>query len=179
MGITWIVFLDLDGTVWDHLDISVTSPPYNRISETRIEDSKGVQITLLPGAVDFIKWVRTSGGIISTCSWNIYGIAMSALNAFDLIDLFDFHKIYTNPKKYESIEETLESVKKDGKEVRKDMLFYLDDRDIHIKEIEERFPDLTFFHMWKKVGSFGEVKKAILEKVNGVRIKSSLFEPTT
>ncbi|MEM3192653.1 MAG: magnesium-dependent phosphatase-1 [Candidatus Parvarchaeota archaeon] len=160
--------MDLDGTLWDHLDISVTTPPFKRVSETQIEDSKGVKITLISGAVEFIKWVKENGGIISTCSWNVYSIAMSALETFGLATLFDYHMIYTNPNKYESIEKVIKYVNEDGKEVRNDLLFYLDDRDIHIEEVRKRFPELTFFHMWKNGTDFEFVKREILSRIKKI-----------
>lgn len=165
----WIVFFDLDGTLWDHLDISKTNPPFTKTSDVEIKDSKGACITLIPGAVDFVKWVKANGGIISTCSWNIYSIAMSALDTFSLTSLFDFQKISMDSRKYLSIQKLIEQISNDGKEVRQDMLFYLDDRDIHIKDIKEKFPDITFFHMWKEIMSFEDVKKAISEKLGKLK----------
>ncbi len=162
----WVVFMDLDGTVWDHLDVSITDPPYRKISNDSIEDEKGVRLSLLPGAVDFVDWVRLNGGIISTCSWNIYDKAMGALVAFDIANKFDYHKISMSPRKDLAMEEIIRQLNGKGVRIENNLIFYLDDRDIHMKEIAARFPGLTFFHMWKKVRSFEEVKKKISESIN-------------
>ncbi|MGC8562703.1 MAG: magnesium-dependent phosphatase-1 [Thermoplasmata archaeon] len=157
----WIVFFDLDGTLWDHLDISATNPPFTRISDSSISDSMGVKISLLPGAVDFIKWVRSNGGIISTCSWNEYDKAMDALKCFGLEKLFDFHKISTNPNKFQLMEQVLEALSKENISIDRKLLFYIDDRDIHIKDVKERFPEMKFFNIWKNGLNFEGVKKEI------------------
>ncbi len=165
MVLPWIVFFDLDGTLWDHLDVSATSPPYSKISVSIISDSKGVRMHLLPGAVDFIKWVRTNGGLISTCSWNEYEKAYKALEAFGIVELFDFQKIATHPKKYVLMEEVLKQLREDGKPVSSNRLFYLDDRDLHIKDVKARFPELTFFQMWKNGTNYERVKKSIASRL--------------
>jgi magnesium-dependent phosphatase-1 len=165
----WVVFLDLDGTLWDHLDITAASPPFTRISESIISDSLGVRISLLPGAVDFIKWVRSSGGIISTCSWNEYDKAIGALEAYGIVHLFDYQKVSTNPKKYLLMEEVISKLVQKGVSVRMDRLFYLDDRDIHISDVKVRFPELTFFLMWKNGTNYESVKSTILSKIKGTQ----------
>lgn len=161
----WIVFFDLDGTLWDHLDISATHPPFTRISDSSILDSMGVKISLLPGAVDFIRWVRSNNGIISTCSWNEYDKAMDALKCFGLEKLFDFHKISTNPNKFQLMEQVLEALSKENISIDKERLFYIDDRDIHIKDVKERFPDMKFFNIWKNGLDFEDVKRGISSRL--------------
>ncbi len=165
MVLPWIVFFDLDGTLWDHLDVSSTSPPFNRVSTSTISDSKGVRLNLMPGAVDFIKWVRSEGGIISTCSWNEYEKAIGAVEAFGLVDLFDYQKISTRPEKYLLMEQVIKKVEERGLDVQYDRLFYLDDRDIHIRDVKIRFPQLTFFQMWKDGTNYESVKNSILTRL--------------
>ena len=41
-----IVFVDLDGTLWDHEDISSLIPPFKRLSEFSFADSRGVVVNL-------------------------------------------------------------------------------------------------------------------------------------
>lgn len=165
----WIVFFDLDGTLWDHLDITACSLPFTRLSDSVISDTKGTRITLLDGAVNFIEWVRNSGGIISTCSWNEYDKAIAGLEAFGLVRLFDFLKISTSPSKYKLIEDVISDLESEGKAISPDMLFYVDDRDIHIRDVKERFPEITFFRMWKNGMDFETVRAVISSKISSTR----------
>ncbi|MGC9131359.1 MAG: magnesium-dependent phosphatase-1, partial [Pyrobaculum sp.] len=51
-----LIALDLDGTAWDHLDISSLYPPFRRVSPLKIQDSRGVEVALRPHLPDFLKW---------------------------------------------------------------------------------------------------------------------------
>ena len=161
----WIVFFDLDGTLWDHLDVSSTKPPFTRESSTTISDTNGVKLTLLPGAVDFLKWVRTGGGLVSSCSWNEYDKAFGAIRTFGLEKLFDYQEISTSPNKHLLMEEVLNDLRDKGTVVTDKMMFYIDDRDIHLNEILKRFPGLSFFQIRKRGLTFDDIRKAIAEKV--------------
>ena len=165
MDPTWIVFFDLDGTLWDHLDVTSTNPPFTKISDNVISDSKGIRITLMPGAVEFLKWVRTNGGTVSTCSWNEFDKAFGAIKTFGVEHLFDFQKISTSPKKFQLMEEVLNELQKRGIFIRADMLFYIDDRDIHINDVLKRFPDLSFFQIQKNGMTFDTIREAISGKL--------------
>ena len=37
----WVLFFDLDGTLWDHKDVSSLKPPFVRINTNKIRDSEG------------------------------------------------------------------------------------------------------------------------------------------
>jgi magnesium-dependent phosphatase-1 len=163
---SWIVFFDLDGTLWDHLDITSTNPPFTKTSDTTISDSRGVHINLMPGAVEFLKWVRDNGGIVSSCSWNEFDKAFDAIKTFGVEQLFDFQKISTSPKKYLLMEEVLNELQNKGNSIRTDLLFYIDDRDIHIGDVLKRFPKLTFLQIQKNGITFEVIKRIIAERLN-------------
>ena len=42
-GPEFLLFMDLDGTMWDHKNVSELSPPFRRVLETRVVDSRGFQ----------------------------------------------------------------------------------------------------------------------------------------
>ena len=68
--------LDLDGVVWDCEDVSLTTPPYNALSDGVIVDSEGTVIRLREHVKEFLEFVISEGGISSTLSWNKPGIAL-------------------------------------------------------------------------------------------------------
>ena len=157
----WLLFLDLDGTFWDHLDVSSTAPPFVRISRDTIRDQKGITLTIKPGALDLISWVKSNDGILSSCSWNTPDIALLALEALDAARLFDYQRISTVPRKDLLMEDLLDYLRGLGIVIAQHHIFYLDDRDIHMTEIRKRFPELNFLHMWKKVKSFDDARLII------------------
>lgn len=161
----WLVFFDLDGTLWDHLDVSSTRPPFTRVTDSIIADSKGDRLTLNRGALEFIDWVKSSGGIISTCSWNDPAYAMAALKTFSLENIFDYHRISTNPGKHISMIDLLNLLDGKGIHIEKGRIFYLDDRDIHMDAVSSSVQGLTFLHMWKEVHDFEDAKSIIKAKL--------------
>lgn len=161
----WLVFLDLDGTFWDHLDVSTTTMPFKKISENAISDSNGVILTLHEGILDFTEWVRRNGGILSSCSWNEPQFAIEALKTFGAYDRFNYHMISSNPRKDLLMKELIDKLKIMNFHIKEKRIFYIDDRDIHIKEIRGLFPEITFIQIWKDASSFQAVKDIILSKL--------------
>lgn len=165
---TWILFLDLDGTFWDNLDVSSTTPPFVRVSGDTIRDQDGETLTIKPGALEFIAWARKNEGIISTCSWNRKEVALSALRELGAIGLFDYQRIDPEPNKYELILSLMRELEASGNSISPDRVFYLDDRDLHMPDIRKNVDGLNFLHMWKIVKSYGEAKEIISTKL-GIR----------
>ncbi len=161
----WLLFLDLDGTFWDHLDVSSMSLPFRRTADDAIEDSDGNSLKLMDGSLEFVRWVRNKGGIISTCSWNKPEYAMSALETLQMENEFDYHRISTNPRKDLSMLDLIYELESTGTRIREDRIFYLDDRDIHMDHIRENLPRLNFLHMWKKVNGFAEAMEIISRRL--------------
>jgi HAD superfamily phosphatase (TIGR01681 family) len=65
-----VVFMDLDGTLWDHEDISQLTPPFKRISSEEIVDSSGVVVRVHRIALELLDYASRRGFILSTLSWN-------------------------------------------------------------------------------------------------------------
>lgn len=157
----WLLFLDLDGTFWDHLNVSGTKMPFERVSQYTIRDMNGETLTIKPGVLDFIEWAKRSGGIVSSCTWNYPEMALSALMALDVDRIFDYQEITPEGRKDLLMLDLLEKLDKSGLEIPEENLFYLDDRDIHMENIRRRFPKLNFLHMWKVVKGFPEAREII------------------
>lgn len=158
----WLLFFDLDGTLWDHKDISVTSPPFRKISDLSLEDSQGVRINAFSGAVNFLKWSREHGAIISSLSWNIEEMARAGLETIGLTHLFDNLAIQNDPDKASMIARVVEKYEREGRSIPRNRMVYIDDRDIHIKEILARYPDLMFIQIWNTAKNYGEAIEQIV-----------------
>lgn len=164
----WLLFLDLDGTFWDHLDVSATSPPYSRVSQDTIRDSNGETLTLKPGVIQFIHWARSNGGILSSCSWNKPDIALGALEALGVSRLFDYQRISPDPRKYLLIADLVSDLHQRGTDIPQKLVFYIDDRNIHMGDIHEKLPDVNFIHMWKAARDYTEAREIIEGKLAGL-----------
>ncbi len=160
----WLLFIDLDGTLWDHKDISRLSPPFTRIGEDIIVDSKGVKVKLYRDMVELIRWARSSGAIISSLSWNIPEKALEALETFGLDGLFDYHGISTSPDKGYYAMEIINDLKSKGVLFKTCEIVYIDDRNIHLESVRNRLGNIIFIMAWKDFKNFREAQRIILEK---------------
>ncbi len=162
-----VLFIDLDGTIWSHLDASSLTPPFRRISADVIEDSAGVKVRLLQGVREFLAGVRGLGIIIASLSWNNPVKALEAIKAFGINHLFDAHYIEPHPHKGEVMAYALMDLsEKLNTKLGPENVVYIDDRDIHIKEIREKVGDVLFLHAWKDFKDFSEAYNIIKQYVS-------------
>jgi magnesium-dependent phosphatase-1 len=130
----WILAMDLDGTIWDHLNISGVNPPYKRLDSKRIGNADNVTITLFQEAVDFIKWARENGAITTTLSWNRKDYAQEALETFGICNLFDYNSTDHTPDKDQRLLKLINLLNEQGMEIPAQRVVYIDDRDLHMEE---------------------------------------------
>ncbi len=163
----WLLMMDLDGTVWDHLDISSVAPPYHTAGPGRIENSDGIAVTVYPEAIDFIRWCRERGAITCTLSWNHRHYVMEALEKLGIMDLFDYHETEFSPAKDQRILHLLDILRKKGTPVEPERIVYVDDRDIHMDDIRRNVGNVIFLHIWKEVRNYDEAKKIVMRRIIG------------
>jgi len=156
----YVVFIDLDGTIWDHEDISQTTPPYTCNGDVLV-DSKGTVVKLHSGVRSFIALLKNAGLKIFTLSWNDPAKALRALECLGLKNLFDGHAISNHPHKHLEMLKVLRALEVPVKPCQ---VIYIDDRDIHVSEIVKSVGDVWFIHMWRHVHSFNELTHAIMER---------------
>ncbi|RFA98515.1 magnesium-dependent phosphatase-1 [Pyrobaculum aerophilum] len=153
-----LIALDLDGTVWDHHDISSLYPPFKRVSPLKIQDSRGAEVTLRKHVRDFLQWARNSGHIITTLSWNDFQVAYQALRAFEIDAYFHYLVIEPHPRKDKMLYYLLRRIKAErGVEIKPQDIVYIDDRDIHIREIWENIGPVRFIQFGIDVKCFLEI----------------------
>jgi len=158
----WLLLLDLDGTLWDHLDISMLKPPFIRISEDLIIDSLGVKVKLYEDIVKVIKWAKREGAIIAALSWNIPWKAIEALRAFNLLDLFDYLGIEDHPGKGSMALKIVRDLESRGYRIKYCRVIYIDDRIIHVEDVREKIGDITFIKAWTDFRNEEELRDKIL-----------------
>jgi len=152
-----VVFIDLDGTLWKHRDVSITTPPYTKISDDAVVDANGVLIELFNGATDFLKELKNLGLKVFSLSWNNRDIAIQLLNVFGLSTFFDGHYIEQHPFKDRLMLRALKDLEAAGLTVKPCEIVYIDDRTIHLKRIYTYVGNVKFIHMWIRYKSFREV----------------------
>lgn len=88
-----ILFMDLDGTLWDHDDTSVLNPPFKRVSELEFTDSLGEKVRLNTVAIEILRYALSHGFITSTLSWNMPEKTLEALKVMEVDKLFHYNAI--------------------------------------------------------------------------------------
>lgn len=157
----WLLLLDLDGTLWDHPDISTLKPPFKRVGELVIVDSEGVEVRAYKGMVELLRWARSNNGITSTLSWNVRDIALEALETLNLTRLFDYLMIEPHPRKDRMVKKLLEKIRSErGVAIPPCRIVYIDDRDIHVEDIYKNIGRVHFLKAWE---SFRNTQECILE----------------
>jgi len=163
----WLLAMDLDGVLWDNLDISSVPRPYFKVADGVIENREGIRITLNNEAVNFVKWARENGAIVATMSWNIQENALEALEKLDALDLFDYQGIEYNPRKYERLLNIISILKGKGISIEPNDVVYVDDRNIHIDEMRKYVGNILFIHIWKEVKDFDEARNIVISRIMG------------
>jgi len=157
-----VVFIDLDGTIWDCFDISSLTPPFQRVNKDVIVDKFGTKVSLYPGARDFLKWLKEKSFIVAVLSWNMFSIAYSAMKKLSLVRYFDLLYIEHHPHKGYMIMRALREIEeKFGIKVSPYEIVYIDDREIHLSEIKKLIGNVIFIKMWEDSITFSEVKNKI------------------
>ncbi len=159
-----MLFLDLDGTLWDNLDISSLKPPFKRVSEDAIVDSEGVVVRLYKDIVAVARWAKRNGAIVVALSWNIPEIAVEALRAFNILDIFDYLGIEEHPDKGLVAFKILEDIRSRGYNVKYCRVVYVDDREIHVEGVRRWLGDINFVRAWVDFRD-GEELRGIIVRV--------------
>jgi magnesium-dependent phosphatase-1 len=159
----WLLLLDLDGTLWDNEDISLLKPPFKKVSEDTIIDSNGVEVRLNHDILRLARWAKENGGITSTLSWNIPDNAIAALQAFQIINMFDYVTIENTHRKDKMIIKLLKRIKiEKNVEFKPCKIVYIDDRDIHIRDIYSNVGPVNFLQAWVDFDNFEEAVQLII-----------------
>ena len=169
----WLLLVDLDGTLWDNLDISSLTPPFTRIGKDEIADSRGVRVKLNSEVLKLISWAREHGALISTLSWNIPWKAYEALKTFGIVELFDYITVENTDRKDIMIKRLLGKLRDVNISFDSCEIIYIDDRDIHIEDIYRNIGDIFFLQYGRDFKLFDEARKAILAHLRNCNVESA------
>ncbi|MCE4604718.1 MAG: magnesium-dependent phosphatase-1 [Aeropyrum sp.] len=161
--LSWLLLLDLDGTLWDHLDISSLTPPFRRVGEDVIEDSMGERVRLFRYMVNLAVWARDMGAGVVSLSWNDREKALAALRAFGVEEVFDWHVIEPHPWKGKALSRFL---RESGLDIPPERMIYFDDRDIHLDDIYSHVGRVRYVRSQVDCSSL-ESCKSLVEKLLG------------
>lgn len=141
-----VLALDLDGTVWDHRDISKLTPPFRPLTSRRVADSDGVIVSLNHGVEAVLSAAESAGYVIASLSWNNPEIAAEALKAFGIYGRFHYHCINPLPTKHRCLSELLKMIGEEaGKPLSPEDVIYVDDRPVHLADISSYVGNVRFF----------------------------------
>jgi magnesium-dependent phosphatase-1 len=148
--------MDLDGTLWDHGDISVLKPPFTRISELEFTDSLGERVRLNAMALEILRYALNRGFITSTLSWNMPEKALEALKVMGVDRLFHYNAIEYHPDKASMALKILGSLRREGRCLGGASIIYIDDREIHLDDMRKALGNLLYIKAWSTCRSTHE-----------------------
>ncbi len=166
----WLLLLDLDGTLWDHLDISSLDPPFRQVAPGVIVDRQGVEVRLYKYMAKLVDWARSSGGIVASFSWNTPYKAIEALHAFKLLGLFEYHLIEPHPWKGRMLARFLGCLRRCRRlDVPPSRIVYFDDRDIHLEDVYSSVGPVHYLKSHVDCASLEECKAVIAGRITANR----------
>lgn len=131
-----ILFLDLDGTLWNNLYNPQRHPPYRKASPTAVVSSEGEVIRLKDGILQLLERARKRGILVSIASKNDYASIRPLVEAFDLPIQF-FRPQIAWKEKDELILEATANLKPP---ISEQEIMFVDDIPDNLLRVHNRFP---------------------------------------
>jgi magnesium-dependent phosphatase-1 len=156
-----VVFIDLDGTLWDHYDVSILKTPFTKVSELEFIDSNGVVVRVYKLALEVLKYAIRRGFIVSTLSWNDPVKALQALRILGLEELFHYHAIENHPNKALMAQRVLRMIEERGLCRNNVVVIYIDDRELHLEDMKRAFRNLLYIKAWESCKNIGDCVELI------------------
>ena len=158
----WLLLLDLDGTLWDHLDVSALKPPFKLVQPGVIADSNGAHLRIYRYMIELAVWARRSGGIVASLSWNVPYNALEALRTLRVDSVFDYHLIEPHPWKGRILSKFLSMLYMERRiAIPPGRIIYFDDRDIHLDDIRRAVGPVNYVKSNSDCKNFEECKRLI------------------
>jgi magnesium-dependent phosphatase-1 len=146
-----LVVLDADMTLWDHFDISSLTLPFKRVDENSLVDAKRKSFNLFNGIRELLQGLKKMRIIVALATWNEPEHVSEAIRLLEIEHFFTFVEAEFRPEKHLLIKKILSKLSKEGIQVKPSEILYVDDRDIHLRDIYDTVGKVAFLQMWKDV----------------------------
>ncbi|MFP3220498.1 MAG: magnesium-dependent phosphatase-1 [Candidatus Marsarchaeota archaeon] len=154
-----LVVLDLDGTIWDYPKTSSVLPEPITVQGDAVVAADGTRLLLRDGLRDFLKACAERGVLVSLASWNSPNLPVKMLSALGLMGYFAHPKLEPHPYKELMLKEILEDFNGEGVRISPEEVVFVDDRDVMVQRVKERFPSMTCLQFGVDVRSYSELEK--------------------
>ena len=168
-----VVFMDLDGTLWDHYDISTLEIPFTRISKLEFVDLSGVVVRVQRLALEVLEYAVRRGFIVSTLSWNDPVKALEALRVLGLDRVFHYHAIENHPNKALMAQRVLRVIEERGLCRDSVVVIYIDDRELHLEDMKRAFRNLFYIKAWESCKTINECVELIEQYIQSSKTNYS------
>jgi len=152
-----LVIFDGDKTLWDHPDISLTNPPFQRIDKDTLVDTIGSEIRLYKRVREMLQRLKEQDIIISLASWNMPESCLEALEKLDLLRYFRHPKVQPHPEKHRMIKELIDDLREEGVKIEPSEILYVDDKSRHLGDVRKQVGEILFLQMWVDVKDHTEI----------------------
>jgi len=146
-----LVVLDADMTLWNHSGISSLTLPFKRVDENSLIDAKGMSFNLFNGIRELLQELKKMRMIVALATWNEPEYVSEAIRLLEIEQFFTFVEAEFHSGKHLLIKKILSKLSKEGIQVKPSEILYVDDRDIHLRDIYDSVGKVAFLQMWKDV----------------------------
>lgn len=152
-----LVVFDADKTLWDNPNASSLELPFKRVGEDSLVDARGNRLNLFSSIRELLQVLRSEGIVLALATWNKPEQIKEALRILELEPFFRYVAAEFHPRKHLLLRETLKNLSDEGTHLKPEEILYVDDRDIHLKDIRKTVGRVAFLQMWKDVTHPNEI----------------------
>ncbi len=132
-----LVVLDCDRTLWEHEDVFTLQAPFTHVDGQTVQDVRGEQVRLTPGARELLDALQHRGVLISICSWNRADLVFAVLDLLGLTRYFVHPKVEFHPHKDRMILALLAELAEEGTALRPEEVLFVDDNPMMLEKVRQ------------------------------------------
>ncbi|MDH5770118.1 MAG: magnesium-dependent phosphatase-1 [Candidatus Bathyarchaeota archaeon] len=171
-----LVVFDADMTLWDHFDVSSLKLPFKRVDENSLVDAKGASFSLFNGIRELLQELKKMRIMVALATWNKPEHVSEAIHLLEMEQFFTSVESEFHSGKHLLIKKILSKLSKEGIQVKPGEILYVDDRNIHLRDIRDTVGKVAFLQMWKDVKAPYEIL-AYLQRKGITRASGKIISP--